>query len=56
MSKVVMMACIGFLIICIMGAVIGLLISLVIWHMFRNNLDFEYSEEQELTENNNETE
>ncbi len=56
MSKVVMLACVGFLIICIIGAVVGLLIALVIWHMFRNNLDFEDGEKQELTENNNETE
>lgn len=45
MSKVIMLACIGFLIICIIGAVVGLLIALVVWYMFRNNLDFEYSEE-----------
>ena len=49
-----MLACIGFLIICIIGAVVGLLIALVVWYMFRNSLDFEYSEE--LTEDNNETE
>lgn len=54
MSKVIMLACIGFLIICIIGAVVGLLIALVVWYMFRNNLNFEYS--KELTEDNNETE
>lgn len=54
MSKVVILSFIGYIIICIIGAMVGLLISLVIWHMFRNNLDFEDS--QEITKNNNETE
>lgn len=54
MSKVVMVSLIGLLLVCIMGAVVGLLIAVVIWHMFRNNLDFEDS--QEITKNNNETE
>ena len=54
MSKVVMVSLIGLLIVCIMGAVVGLLIAVVVWHMFYNNLDFEDMEE--LTDNNNETE
>lgn len=44
MSKIVMLSCIGLLIVCFMGAIIGLLIAVVIWHMFRNNLDFEDGE------------
>lgn len=55
MSKVVMVSLIGLLIVCFMGAIVGLLIAVVVWHMFYNNLDFEDSE-QELIENNNETE
>lgn len=57
MSKVVMVSLIGLLIVCFMGAIVGLLIAVVVWHMFYNNLDFDFEDsEQELIENNNETE
>lgn len=52
-----MVSLIGLLIVCFMGAIVGLLIAVVVWHMFYNNLDFDFEDsEQELIENNNETE
>lgn len=56
MNKVVMMLCIGFLIVSLIGIAIGALMTVVIWHMFYNNLDIEASKGQELTDINNETE
>ena len=44
-------SCIGLLIVCVVFGLIGILITGLLWHMIRNDLDFEEQEDNDTTTN-----